>query len=473
MATISSPGIGSGLDVQSIVTQLVALEKAPLRQLQTQATSFQTKLSTYGTIKSQVEAFGAAAAKLSTSAGWSAVTATSSNAGAIGVTAAEGAPATSFTMQVSQLARAQSTASTAVATGAAVGSGSMSIEIGQWAGTTFTPGSAAAVSVTINPGEDTLSEIASRINQAGAGVTATVLRDASGERLLMRSRDTGETNGFRISVTDDDGNNADGSGLSRVAFDAANPAGQTLSQSGQNALATVNNVPINSTSNRLTNTLPGMTIQLLQETTLPVEIDVSSDLEAIKANVQAFVDSYNTLSATLASATRYDEGSKRAGALQGDATAVGLQNALRGMMRSVTTSTPFERLVDVGIELKTGGQLSIQASKMDEALSNLDGLRGLFNAATGDASTEGFGLKVKRFADGLLAADGLVSTKSASIQKSIERNGREQERVNDRAARVETRLLQQYNAMDARVGQLNGLSAFVSQQITLWNKSSA
>ena len=471
MATISSPGIGSGLDVQSIVTQLVALEKAPLRQLQTQASSFQTKLSTYGTIKSQVSAMGEAAAKLSNGTGWNAVTASSSNAAAIGVTAAAGAPATSFTMQVSQLAKAQSTASAAVANGSAIGSGTLTIELGQWAGTSFTAGSATAVNVSVDA-TDTLSAIASKINDAGAGVSATVLRDASGERLLLRSRETGEANGFRISAADNDGSNTDASGLSRLAFDVGNASGQSLSQSGQNALATVNNVPISSASNRLTETLPGMTIELQQETTLPVEISVSTDVEAIKKNVQAFVDSYNTLSTTLANATRYDAGSKTAGALQGDATAIGLQNALRGMMRSVTSSTPFERLSDIGIEMKTGGQLEIKQTKLDSALSNLDGLKGLFTAATGAPSTEGFGLKLKRFADGLLAADGLVSNKTDGIQKSIDRNGREQERVNDRAARVEVRLLQQYNAMDAAVGRLNGLNAFVSQQITLWNRSS-
>lgn len=471
MATISSPGIGSGLDVQSIVTQLVAIERAPLQQLQSQVSSFRTKLSTYGNIKSQVSAFSDAAAKLSTSSGWDAVNATSSNPSAISAKAAAGAPATSFTMQVSQLARAQSTVSPAVATGAGMGSGSLTVELGQWAGTSFTPGSAAAVSITIDPGADTLSEIATKINQAGAGVSATVLRDASGERLLMRSSSTGEANGFRVSVADADGNDSDGSGLSRLGFDAANASGQTLSQSAQNALATVNNVAITSASNNLTGTLPGMTIQLLEETTAPVEIDVSSDLEAFKTNVQAFVDSYNTLSSTLSNATRYDAATQTAGPLQGDSTAVGLQNALRGMMRSVTSTTPFSRLVDVGIEAKTGGKLEINASKFDESLVNLDGLKALFTTATGEAATEGFGLKIKRFADGLLAADGLVSNKTAGIQRSIDRNGREQERVNDRATRVESRLLQQYNAMDASVGRLNGLSAFVSQQITLWNRS--
>jgi flagellar hook-associated protein 2 len=469
MANISSPGIGSGLDVQSIVSQLVALEKVPLQQLKTQASSFQTKLSTYGTIKSQVSAMGEAAAKLSDSSGWNAVTATSSNADAIGVTATAGAPATSFTMQVSQLAKAQSTASTAVATGSNVGDGSLTIELGQWAGTSFTAGATASVNIAIDA-TDTLSAIASKINGAGAGVSATVLSDASGERLLVRSNETGEANGFRISAADTDGSNTDGNGLSRLAFDAGNPSGQTLSQAGENALATVNNVSISSASNRLTDTLPNMTIQLQQVTALPVEINVSIDTETIQKNVQAFVDSYNTLSATLASATRYDEGAKKAGALQGDSTTVGLQNALRGMMRSVTSSTPFERLSDIGIEMQIGGQLEIKQTKLDTALFNLDGLKNLFTTATGNDSTEGFGLKLKRFAEGLLSSEGLVSTKTEGIQRSIDRNGNEQERVNERAERVEVQLLRQYNAMDATVGRLNGLNAFITQQITLWNK---
>lgn len=470
MATISSPGIGSGLDVQSIVSQLVALEKAPLKQLQTQATSFQTKLSTYGTIKSQFSALGDAAAKLASPSGWSAVTATSSNSAAIGVTVAAGAPATSLTMAVQQLAKAQSTASTAVATGSGVGSGSMTIELGAWSGSSFTAGSGTPVSVTINPGEDTLAEIAAKINDADAGVSATVLKDASGERLLVRSKETGQENGFRITVDDDDSNDTDASGLSRLAFSVGNANGMSLSQSGQNALATVNGVSVSSASNRLADTLPGMTIQLSQVTTAPVEIDVSADTEAVRANVQAFVDAYNTLNSTLSNATRYDAGTKKAGALQGDSTATGLQNALRGMMRSVTSGTPYTRLADVGIELKAGGALALDAGKFDASLSNLEGLKNLFTVDTGSATTEGFGRKIKTFAEGLIDADGLVSTKASALQKSIDRNGLEQEKVNDRAARAETRYLAQYNAMDAAVAKLSGLNAFVSQQITLWNK---
>jgi flagellar hook-associated protein 2 len=469
MASISSPGIGSGIDVQSIVSQLVALEKAPLTQLETQANSIKTKISTYGTISSQVSALGDAAFKLGNASGWNSVKASSSNPTAIGVSASAGAPATSLTMQVQQLAKAQSTASSAVTTGSAVGSGSLTIELGSWSGSTFTAGADTPVTVTINAGEDTLTEIAAKINDADAGVSATVLKDASGERLLLRSKETGAENGFRITANDADGNHTNASGLSRLVYDGTSATGTSLSQAGQNALATINGVSISSASNKLTDTLPGMTIQLSQVTTAPVEIDVSTDQDSIRANVQAFVDAYNSLNNTLATTTKYDAGTKTAGTLQGDSTAVGLQNALRSMMRSTTASSPYTRLSDIGIEIKTGGTMSLDAEKFGAALANLDGLKDLFTADTGDAATQGFGRKIDAFADGLLATDGMVSNRKTALQKSMDRNAREQDRVNDRAARAETRYLAQYNAMDANVAKLNSLNSFVTQQIALWN----
>lgn len=466
MATISSPGIGSGLDVQNIVSQLVAIEKAPLKQLETQATSFKTKLSVYGTIKSQVSALGDAAAKLSTSAGWNAVTSTSSNPSAVSVTAAAGAAATGLTLEVQQLARAQSTASTAVPTDSAMGAGTMTISLGTWSGGAFTAGTGTPVNITINPGQDTLTAIAARINEAGAGVSATVLRDASGERLLMRSSTTGEANGFRIEVAENGG-----AGLSRLAYDGSG-TGMSLTQTAQNALATINGVAVVSATNRMTDTLPGLTVQLSQVTTAPVEIDVSVDPEGARKNIQTFIDAYNALTKTLADATRYDPTSKSAGALQGDGTATGLQNALRSMMRSVTASSPFERLADVGIEAKSGGELSLNATKFDAALTtNYEGLRQLFTVANENPTAQGFGLKIRTFAQGLIDSDGVVSARSEAIQNALNRNGKEQDKVNDRAARAEVRLLAQYNAMDANVGRLSGLNAFVTQQIALWNKN--
>jgi flagellar hook-associated protein 2 len=456
MATTSSPGLASGIDIKGIVSQLVALDRAPLQPLQRTASSLKSELSVYGSLKSMVSTLGDAAAKLSTSSGWSGVKASSSNATAVGATAAAGASATSLSIEVKQLARAQSAASGAIPTGSGVGGGTLSIQVG----------SGAPVDLVIEAGSDTLTDVARQINEAKAGVSATVLRDASGERLLMRSTETGTTNSFTVGVS-----GASPGGLDRLAFGPSVTGGATQTQAAQDAMATINNVTITSSSNTLSDTVEGITLTLSQVTTAAVEIEVKADQDAMRKNVQSFVDEYNALNNLLTESTKYNAESKTAGSLQGDSTARGLQNALRAMMRSVTASSPFSRLLDVGIEAQQGGKLEIKADKLDAALGNMDGLRSLFITTSTDPTAQGFGLKIKAFADGLLSATGSLSAKTESLQGAIKRNTTEQEKVIDRASRAETRYLAQYNAMDAAVGRLSGLNAFVTQQITLWNRN--
>lgn len=456
MATTSSPGLASGIDIKGIVSQLVALDRAPLQPLQRTASSLKSELSVYGSLKSMVSTLGDAAAKLSTSSGWSGVKASSSNATAVGATAAAGASATSLSIEVKQLARAQSAASGAIPTGSGVGGGTLSIQVG----------SGAPVDLVIEAGSDTLTDVARQINEAKAGVSATVLRDASGERLLMRSTETGTTNSFTVGVS-----GASPGGLDRLAFGPSVTGGATQTQAAQDAMATINNVAITSSSNTLSDTVEGITLTLSQVTTAAVEIEVKADQDAMRKNVQSFVDEYNALNNLLTESTKYNAESKTAGSLQGDSTARGLQNALRTMMRSVTASSPFSRLLDVGIEAQQGGKLEIKADKLDAALGNMDGLRSLFITTSTDPTAQGFGLKIKAFADGLLSATGSLSAKTESLQGAIKRNTTEQEKVIDRASRAETRYLAQYNAMDAAVGRLSGLNAFVTQQITLWNRN--
>jgi len=468
MATISSAGIGSGLNVESIVSQLVSLEKKPLESLQTLASSMQTKLSIYGTIKSQISALGDAAAKLGGTSSWSAVTGTSSNAAAVGVTAGSGAAAGNLTVEVQQLAKAQATASAAINTGSSVGAGTLSIGLGQWSGGSFTAtGSAASVTIEAT---DTLAQVATKINDAKSGVTATVLKDASGERLLLRSTTTGETQGFRVQATDADGNHTDATGLSRLAYDTGTTNGATLTQAAQNARATINGVAITSASNDLKDSLPGVQLKLQQVTTAPVEIAITQDTESLRKNVQAFVDAYNAINTTLGTATKYDESSKTAGSLQGDSTAVGLLNSLRGVMRSALGGGTYQRLNDIGLEMKAGGALSVNTTKLNEALNNPDALKALFTTDTGDNSTNGLGLRIKAFTSGLLDVEGTVSNKQASLKRMMERNSDDQDRVNDRISRTETRLRNMYTALDTQMAQLNSLSAYVSQQVTAWNK---
>jgi flagellar hook-associated protein 2 len=458
MSTISSPGIASGIDIKSIVSQLVALDRAPIQTLKTQAGSYQNKLSVYGSIKSMMSTLGDAASKLSTSSGWNSVTASSSNSAAVSASAAAGATPTSLALEVSNLATSQSAASSVLNTTGGLGAGTLSFSIG----------GGDAVNVVIEAGKDSLAEVASQINNAKAGVSATIVKDASGERLLMRATDTGTAKTFTVSVS---GGNADG--LQQLSFPPGVDGGMTQMQPAEDAAFSINGVALTSSSNVLADTVPGLTLTLSQETTAPVEIKISTDQAALKKNVQAFVNAYNSINDMLVTATSYNPDTKASGSLQGDATAIGLQNALRGMMRSVTSNSgPYSRLADIGISAKQGGKLEIDSDKLDAALSDPAGIQALFTTASDDATAQGFGLKIKDFATGMIATDGRLTTRTESLQSAIKRNGLEQEKVDARATRAEARYLAKYNAMDAAVGNLNALSAFVTQQITLWNSAS-
>lgn len=473
---ISSQGIGSGLDVNSIVTQLVAIEKQPLQQLKTKASTLQSQLSLYGTVKSQASALGDAAAALATSSQWSTQKASSSNPTAVAVSVGSSATAQSIAVEVSQLARAQSAASTGVTAAAAVGSaGTLTLQLGTWGGAPaalgFTAGAAASVDVSVLA-TDTMSNIASKINAASAGVTATVLRDGANERLVLRSTASGADAGFSVTTAGD-------AGLAMFAvtgtIDSTNstPAsGMFMSQTAVDAKVKLNGVEVVSASNKLTDVITGVTLQVSQLTTSPVEVTVENDLDTVKKNIQTFADAYNALSQTLADATKYDAGSKKAGLLQGDAVTVGLQTSLRAMIGSSSVGSTFSRLSEIGLERQADGSLKLNSTKLTTAMGDLSNLKKLFTTDNADTATNGFGIKVRDFARGLVAADGRVSSKSTALQGAITRNSTDQDRVNDRAFRVETDLRRQYTALDAQMAQLNGLSSYVTAQLAQWNKSS-
>lgn len=456
MSTISSPGLASGIDIKSIVSQLVALERAPLQPLQRQANIAQSKISILSSIKSSMDNLGTLAAKLGDPKSWSNVNATSSNTGDVAVSASSTATAGRFTLSVTSLATSQSAASGVLNAAAGLGTGTLSFSVA---------GGESKV-VEILEGEDSPAAIAAKINSSDVGVTATVLKDAAGERIVMRSKETGAANTFTVAVT---GGNADG--LQKLAFGGGAVGGMTQAQAATNAIFSIDGVDLESATNKLTDTIPGVTLTLNKATTSAVDINVATDTEGMKKNIQAFVDAYNSISTLLTTATAYNETTKTAGSLQGDSTAIGLQNALRGMMRSVTGNGAFTRLADIGIVAAQNGTLEVKADKLNAAMGNLSAVRNLFTSDDGDATTVGFGLKVKAFADGIAGTTGSLITRTDSLRAAVTRNSKEQERVIERAARAEVRYLAQYNAMDAAVGRLNGLSAFVNQQVTLWNRN--
>ncbi len=468
MATITSTGMASGLPIKDIVAQLVALERAPLTALQSQVTKAQSKLSIYGTINSLVTTLGDAGAKLAEANAFKAVKATSSLPESIGVTVAAGTPPTGFSLEVQRLAQAQNTSSAAVPAGSGMGAGTLTITLGNWGSGSFVAGSETPVEITVEEGKDTLADIAKQINGSDAGVTATVLKDANGERLLLRSKDTGAEMGFQVEASDADA--GDGKDLGRLAYTGAGSP-TTLTQAGLNAQLTINGVAIESATNTVKDSVEGLSFDLKKVTTGPVEVAVSNDKDAMRKTVQGFVDAYNAVMDMLSTSTKYDPETKVAGSLQGDSTAVGLKNAIRGMMRSSTPGGEFTQLLDIGIEIKSDGKMSINSTKLDAALDKPAELGKLFGATSEDLTQRGFGLKLDAFADGLVAAGGTISNRTDSLNATIKRTNKEMDKVVDRAARAETRYLAYYNAMDANVARLNSLNAYITQQIATWNKN--
>jgi flagellar hook-associated protein 2 len=477
---ISSPGVGSGLDVNSIVSQLVAIERQPLKTLQTKAINFQAQLSLYGTIKSQVSALADAAAALATTSGWSVFSATSSNTAAVTATASSTATATSFGLDVTQLARAQTSAAQAVATGASLGvagdTGTLSIQLGSWATGAFAAGAGGPVAVTIN-GTDSMSTIAGKINAAGAGVTATVINNGTQDQLVLRSSTTGQAAGFQITAAADPASPSGTTWLDSLSLTTtANPAngsaaGMGLSQSGLDSIVKLNGVTVQSATNTLTNIVPGVTLQLNQLTTATANIAVAQDSAALQKTIQTFADAFTALNKTLADVTKYVPGGK-SGALQADATTVGLQNVLASVFGSTSLGSTFSRLSEVGLERQTDGSLKLNVTKLTAAMQDMPNLQKLFTTDNGNPTTNGFGLKVRDFARGLIAATGTISTKATAIQGAISRNTKDQDRVNERADRMEVQLRRQYSALDAQMAQMQALSSYVNAQLAQWNKPS-
>lgn len=483
---ISSLGIGSGgLDTRSIVDSLVALEKRPLQQLQVKAAGLNARLSAYGQLKSQIANLQDQATKLATPATWEAMSVTSSNSGVIVGTATSAAVTTSFSMQVSQLAKAQSAGSGVFATGSAVGAGTLKIQLGTWGKGDFTPddaldgtaqflpGAGSEVAIDVTAG-DTLAQVAAKINGTKAGVTATVLRDASGERLLLRSSATGEASGFRVQTLDGDGNHTDSIGLSRLAFDPENAtAGMGLTQAAQNTKATVNGVEVTSSNTTFADAIEGVTLTVAQVTTAPVEVSIKRDTAGARSSITAFVESYNALSNALAAMTRYNPADKSAGTLQGDSTAVSLQAALRQLVGGMgAAGSEFGRLSDLGVQFQSDGTLKVDNTKLDAALTKPDALKAFFSADEPGTASDGMAVRIKDFAAGMLGADGVFATTSKSIEGAVKRNIADQDRVLQRADKMETRLLAQYSRLDVNLNNLNALNSYVSQQVAQWNKRS-
>ena len=450
---ISSAGIGSGLDVAKIVEQMVAAEKIPLKKLEYKAEGIQTQISTYGEIKSLTSKLGDIVSKLTRDSAWNGVSISSSNTTLSGTMTGIAATGT-YNIKVTDLAQAQTTA-----LGGTVGAGGSALAKDQ------TMGEAGTIKLTMGTESkdiditslDTLTKIATKINEAGMGIQASIVTDVNGqERLMLRSKETGTDKAFTVDLNS-----------------APAVLGQNTTQNAQNAKVELNGMAVESSSNTFANTIPGMSFTVSEVTSTAATLNVKADTEAMKKNIQEFVDTYNELNDLLTQSTKYVEESKTAGVLQGDSATVSLQNSLRMLTQGISGSTGgLTRLAEIGIQMQEGGKLSTDTTKLDKALTNLEGLKGLF-ANKADALGQGGGIAVnfKNFTDKLLSFDGTLNTKTDSLERTLKSNSAAQDKVNTRADTLEKRLYAQYSALDTKMASLNALNAYVSQMVTTWNKA--
>ena len=463
MASISSAGIGSGLDVNSIVTQLMAIERQPLNALQTKQTAIQTTVSEYGKVKSAISTLRDAASKLSGSSLWGQTVSTSSNAAAVTSTT-NGSVAGTYSVAVQSLASVQTVATGVYpTTSTAPGSGVLHIDMGAWgAGQTSFTGKSPAVSADITiAASDTLLNVRDKINAAGLGVTALIMTDASGSRLLMRSNISGTGNGFRTS------------GITGLNFDpAGGSAGMTQTQAAADAKATVNGLPVTSTTNVFVNIVDGLSLTLNAVTTLPVNVDVVADKENLKKAITAFADAYSAVNKLISADTKYDPVTKKGGPLLADSAVSAVQTQLRALVGEASgASTVFGRLSDVGLQLQTDGSMTVDATKLDSALVNLPELKKAFsNTDAMNPTKNGFAKKFKALNDTMLSADGSLASRSDGLSTQLTRNQKSQDDLTVRLAGIEKRMRAQYNALDARMAHLTGSSSLVSQQIAAYNR---
>ncbi len=477
MPTITSLGIGSGLDINTMVTQLVALERSPLNAMQTRASQLQTQVSSYGKMQSLVSSLQDSAAALNTASLWSRSVATSTDDSAVGVAAGSATQAGNYAVTVQSLAQSQTVVSgkTYASATDVVGSGTLSLQVGSWGGVPlgFTSKlGTAQVDISISA-TDNLTTLRDKINAAGGGVTATIVTDASGSRLSLRSTSSGVDNGFRVTAADVDGNNTDTNGLSALAYDPQGGSnGMTLAQSAGNAKATINGIAVESSTNELSSAVEGLTLQLRKESTTPVTIGVSSDRNSVDKAVRAFADAFNGLASYIATQTRYDDATKFSGPLQGDAAATGIQGQLRGLLNRVSgASSTFGRLSDVGLQLQRDGTLKVDDTKLSAAIGNLPELKKAFSANNGDSSNDGLARRFVDLTRQMLDSGGSLTTRTEGLRKQISKNTDDQDKLNDRVARFKTRLEAQFTAMDSNMSRLNALSSYVTTQIAAMNKS--
>lgn len=464
---LSSPGIGSGLDISGIISKLMQVEQRPLAQLDTKEAKQQTQLSAFGSLKSALSSFQDSVKALAKPNMFNGYKTTMTDTTLASVSASSSAVAGTHDITVRSLAQAQKVASdTFATTDTIVGSGTLTINFGTYEDGSFTANTEkAAQTITIDPAKSTLADIRTAINAANAGVTASIVNDGSGNRLVIAAKDSGLANALQITV-----DNASGD-LSKLAFDASTGgiSNMTKTVAAQDAEMIIDGITIKKSSNTISDALEGVTFNLLKadpgtSTTLTVEKDNSS----VETAVKTFVTAYNDLEKTIGNLSRYDAANKKAAALTGDSTVRMVQNRVRSMLTANQPAGGIYGLSEIGISFQKDGTLQLDASKLSAALNNPDkNVAAFFGDIPGEATptTPGFMSQLNLLIDGMTRSDGLINSRMDGINSTIKGIGKQREALNYRLEETEKRLLAQFTALDSMIASMTQTSNYLQQQL--------
>jgi flagellar hook-associated protein 2 len=436
MATTSGISGGS-IDVATLVSQLMSIERRPLDALQKRESDIQAKLSAYGRIQSAFDALRSAASKLSSITQFR-QTAVAATGDAVKVASDTAGVPGRYAVSVSQLARVQSTAAQGIDPATVFGAGSLQVTHN---------GNTETFSVGGTGEPTTLAGLRDAINASSTtGVRASLVTDGGNSRLVLNSRETGAANAFTVAASGD---------LAQLTFADL--------QTAQDAAFSVNGLALTSASNDVTGVIEGVTLSLAKAppagsapgTTVDAEVVVDRDAEGIRTGVEDFVKAYNDAQKLIADLSKYDPGTKTAAVLNSEGLLRSLQSGLRAIVGSAmapASGTDFTRLSEVGVEVQTGGTLALKASKFDAALKADAGkVERLFSTATGTGNQLGFAQRlleqVKSFAD----PSGVLDLRQTALRDTIKRIDQQQEQLQVRLDLIQARLVRQYSALDALV----------------------
>ncbi len=379
---LTATGLGSGLDVNSLVSQLVSSERAVSDlQLNRQQAKLSSKFSALGTLKSSLGGFKSSLSGLNTLSSFNLKTATSSDNSIFTATASTNAIPGNYSIAVSQLATSHSLASIGFADSdeTVIGSGTITIRRGT---TDYVEGTdtynsfslnaqSAAANIVIDSSNNTLEGIMDAINDADIGIGASIINDGSGFRLLLSSQTTGAENSLEIAVSDNDSNDTDVSGLSRLAFNAA-ATNLEQTNSATDASFTINGLAISSASNEVSTAIPGVKLNLKQTSASAVKLSVEANTSSVLSGVNSFIAGYNSYIGTANALSSYDQENDVAAALLGDFTLRSIESQVANVVRSSVSglSGAFTNLSELGITTTAQGTLTLDSEQFLAALAD-------------------------------------------------------------------------------------------------------